>query len=126
MSLYIVLKHVHIFSVTLSLWLFLWRWQGPNSAWRTQRFWRWAPHVNDTILLLSALALVGLWGGLYPWMFSKIGALIVYILLGRQALRQRGRASLFYGCAALAVFAFIISVALSKSPWGLLALRWPT
>lgn len=122
MSLYLFIKHLHIASVTLSLVLFLARWwlQGQGREWRRQAFWRLLPHINDSVLLLAAITLVVLWGGLRVWMLSKIAALLLYILLGRQALRTQGRTSLFHGTAALCVFAFIVSVALTKNPGGIL------
>ncbi len=122
MHSYLLIKLLHICSVSLSLCLFLARWwqQGQGQAWRQQLFWRLAPHINDSVLLLAAVLLVVLWGGLKTWMLSKIAALLLYILLGRQALRAKGQASLLYGSAALCVFAFIVSVALTKNPGGFL------
>jgi uncharacterized membrane protein SirB2 len=89
-----------------------------------QRRWvRRLPHINDTILLAAAVALTAMIGQ-YPlvdtWLTAKLLAVITYILLGALALR-RGRprgvrvAAL---AAALAVFGYIVSVALTKSAWG--------
>jgi uncharacterized membrane protein SirB2 len=57
------------------------------------------------------------------WLPAKIFGLVLYIVLGTVAIK-RGRsagARTAAGIAALAVLAWIVSVALSKSPWGFLA-----
>ncbi len=85
------------------------------------------PHVVDTVLLASALALV--WQlSVNPlreaWLATKIVALLGYIVLGAIALRHgRGKvARAAAGIAAITVFAFIASVARSKSAYGFLGL----
>ena len=84
------------------------------------------PHVVDTVLLVSAIALA--WQlSASPlrdaWLAAKIGALLGYIVIGAVALRygrsRRLRAAA--GIVAIALFAFIVSVARSKSAWGFLA-----
>lgn len=83
------------------------------------------PHVVDTVLLASAVALVVVvqqYPFVDPWLTAKVCALLVYIGLGTIALK-RGRAKtirLLALLAALLVFAYIVSVAVSHNPWGLL------
>ena len=85
------------------------------------RFVKIAPHIIDTVLLVSAIILATQWGLAalqMPWLLAKIVALIVYILLGMVALR-RGRtksARVVAWLAALVVFAYIVSVAVTKNP----------
>ena len=58
---------------------------GDEAAWRGT-----LPHVVDTVLLLSALALawmLRLSPGAAPWLAAKIGGLLLYIALGMLALR---------------------------------------
>jgi uncharacterized membrane protein SirB2 len=61
--------------------------------------------------------------GTRGWLWAKVIALLVYIGLGTIALkrgRTRGvRIAAFAG--ALATFAYIVSVAIAKSPLGVLA-----
>jgi uncharacterized membrane protein SirB2 len=84
------------------------------------------PHVVDTVLLASALVMVWMLSVnplLEPWLATKIAALLVYIVLGGVALRY-GRSKALRasaGVLAIVVFAFIASVARSKSAWGFLA-----
>jgi uncharacterized membrane protein SirB2 len=92
---------------------------------RDARWLRIAPHLVDTGLLASAIALVVV--GAYdvvrtPWLATKIALLVVYIGLGMVALR-RGRTrrtrAVAFG-AALLVFAAIVATALTKRPLGLI------
>ena len=80
------------------------------------------PHIVDTLLLLSAIGLVGLigFGPNAAWLSAKIAGLIVYIVLGTLALK-RGRtkgARAVSGLLAIIVFAFVASVARAHNPLG--------
>lgn len=91
------------------------------------RFVRIAPHVVDTALLASALLLA--WRSTqYPfgqsWLTAKVVALFAYIALGSVAL-SRGRTRRVRAVAfvlALATFAYIVSVAILRTPAGAFAL----
>ena len=123
---YAAIKHVHVTAAGLSLALFVlrgaWRAVAPE---RLAASWiRIVPHVIDTGLLVSAVWLAWQLGvGAAAWIGAKVVALVVYIALGMIALK-RGRtfavrAAAFF--AALATFGYIVSVAITKSPWGALA-----
>jgi len=83
------------------------------------RWVRTVPHIVDTLLLASALTMA-VWIGQYPfvqgWLTAKFVALVLYVGLGTVALRmgqtKAVRAGAFFG--ALAVFAYIVSVAVTK------------
>lgn len=118
---YLALKHFHMACAALSGSLFVLRgiWMLRESAMLQRRWVRIAPHVVDTLLLASALILVT-WSRQYPlvqnWLTAKIIALIAYIALGTIALK-RGRNKTVRVCAfiaALAIFAYIGSVAMTK------------
>lgn len=118
---YFALKHFHMACALLSGSFFLLRgcWMIAGSA-MLQRAWvRRAPHLIDTLLLASALTLA-LWSGQYPfvapWLTAKVLALLLYIVLGSIALKRgKTRASRLAAFAgALAVFCYIVAVALSK------------
>jgi len=80
------------------------------------------PHINDTLLLASAIGLIWM-AGLNPlqhgWLRAKLLALVTYILLGSVALRwgpTRGvRTAAFAG--ALVTFLYLISVAMTRRVW---------
>ncbi len=97
-----------------------------GAAWVRGRLARTVPHVVDTVLLASALVLVVL-ARLNPlttsWLLAKILGLLVYIVLGMVALRPGPRRGVRIAAwiAALLVFAWIVSVAFSKSPAGFLS-----
>ena len=90
------------------------------------RWVRVVPHVVDTLLLASALALVFASGqspGALPWLNAKIVALLAYIGCGLFALR-RGRKAVRVLCfvLALACYAYIVTTARTRDPQRLLAL----
>ncbi len=118
---YLAIKHLHMTCAALSGSFFLVRgiWMLRGSALLQQRWVKIAPHVIDTVLLVSALSMV-VWSGQYPfvqnWLTAKVLALIAYILLGTVALkrgRTKGvRTAAFV--AALLVFGYIVKVALTR------------
>lgn len=120
---YLAVKHLHILCAALSGSFFLLRgiWMLAGSPLLQRRWVRVAPHLIDTLLLSSALVMV-FWSAQYPfvqpWLTAKVLALTLYIILGAIALKRgksRG-ARIQAFAAALAVFAYIVSVALSKQP----------
>jgi uncharacterized membrane protein SirB2 len=123
--MYPLIKYIHVAAVSLSLTGFLlrgyWRWRAPERL--RHPLARTLPHVNDTVLLASAITMLWLfrWSPLeHAWVLAKITALVVYILLGAAALRgpspQVRTAAL---AAAVLVFLYIVSVALTKQVWPL-------
>jgi uncharacterized membrane protein SirB2 len=120
---YLAVKHLHVTCAALSGMLFLLRgiWMLQGSALLQQRWVKIVPHVIDTALLASALVMV-FWSAQYPfvqdWLTAKVFALIAYIVLGTIALK-RGKTKqvrLAAFIAALAVFAYIVKVALTRQP----------
>jgi len=115
---YAALKTVHLATVAITLALFLLRgaWMIAGSSRLSARWVRIVPHVNDTVLLASGIALA--WTlGISPlehgWLAAKIFALLVYIGLGTIALK-RGRTRsqrIAAWIAALAVFGYMLAVA---------------
>jgi uncharacterized membrane protein SirB2 len=85
---------------------------------------RWVqvvPHLVDTLLLGSAIALTMMsqqYPFLEPWLTAKVVALVVYIGLGMVALRRgttrRGRVTAWI--VAQLVFIYIVAVAETRSP----------
>ena len=124
---YGAIKFVHTGAAALSISLFALRgaWMLRSPQRLRQRWVRIAPHVIDTVLLASALWLAWQMGteGTRGWLWAKIVALLVYIALGNIALK-RGRTRgvrIVAFAAALATFGYIVSVAITKSPFGILA-----
>jgi uncharacterized membrane protein SirB2 len=120
---YLALKHLHVTCVVLSGLGFSLRgwWMLSGSPLLQARLTRLVPHVVDTLLLGSALVLA--WqSGQYPfaqnWLTAKLIGLLAYVLCGTMALKRgkTPRQRLVFLVLALAAFAYIVSVALTRSP----------
>ena len=118
---YLAIKHLHMTCAALSGFFFFVRgiWMLLESPKLQQRWVKIAPHIIDTILLASALTMA-VWSSQYPfaqnWLTAKLFALIAYILLGTVALK-RGKTKTVRTAAfvaALAVFGYIVKVALTR------------
>lgn len=123
------IRMVHITAVCLSISLFVLRatWMMAGSAWLHNRWVKVIPHVVDTALLASAILLVLIinqYPFVDPWLTAKVLALVVYIVLGSMGLKYgHTRSGRVLACAvAVVVFGYIVTVALSHSPWGPVAL----
>ncbi len=117
------LKIIHIGSVILSFLLFFLRgiWMMQDSANLQQRWVKILPHVVDTVLLSSAIALAVIiqQNPLNDsWLTAKVTGLLIYIGLGMVALRfGKNRAiKISAWIAAQCIFIYIVVVALTKSP----------
>ncbi len=125
MNTYMIFKHIHMTAALASGAFFLLRglWMMQESSLFNARLVRVLPHIIDTILLVSALVLVGMMGKFPVFVLVKVVALFVYIALGMMAFRflksWGGRVFMFF--SALVVYAFIVSVAISKHPHGFLS-----
>jgi len=120
---YLILKHLHVTCVAISYTLFVLRgiWMLNASPRLRQRWVKIAPHINDTVLLLSAVALAVLTHRnplVETWLAAKIIGLLIYIMLGFVAFRlgKTRRAKVTAWVLAQLVFAYIVSVALTKNP----------
>ena len=118
---YSALKHLHLLTVAITLALFLLRgfWMLTDSPRLQARWLRIVPHTNDTVLLAAAIGMLVV-GGLnplrQPWILAKIVGLLAYIGLGTVALKRGKTKAIRVAAliAALAVVAWIITVALTK------------
>lgn len=119
---YALIKLVHMSCAALSFGLFflrgVWMLRAPHRL--RLRWVRVLPHVIDTTLLLSALALAILsrqYPGVDAWLTAKVAALLVYIALGLLAFRfgrTRTTRSLAW-VSALGVFMYIVAVARTRA-----------
>jgi uncharacterized membrane protein SirB2 len=118
-----ILKVVHVGSALLSITGFVLRgvWMLQGSPLLKARATRILPHVVDTLLLGSAIALalrISQYPFVHAWLTAKVLALLVYIVLGSIALkygRSRRVRALSYGMA-LGVFLYIVAVAIARNP----------
>jgi len=120
--IYPSVKFLHVAAVLTTIVLFCLRayWRAAASPRLAQRWVRVFPHVVDTVLLVSGIWLAwqlgtAAWRG---WLPAKLFGLAAYIVLGTIALR-RGRTPAIRLAAtalALASLAYIVAVALTKTP----------
>ena len=106
--------------ISISLFLIRGFWVFRNSSMMSVKWVKIVPHVNDTVLLITA-TILAISTQQYPfvdtWLTAKFTALIVYILLGMFALKRakeiKNKALFFI--LALLTFGYIVSVALTRS-----------
>ena len=124
---YLALKHLHVTAVLLSGTGFFLRGllMLGDSPLLASRWLKVVPHVVDTVLLGSAIAMAVM-SAQYPfaqaWLTAKFIGLLAYILLGMVALKRGRTKALRAGffIAALVAFAYIVAVALTRDPMGFL------
>ncbi|MCZ7654678.1 MAG: SirB2 family protein [Rhodocyclaceae bacterium] len=128
MTAYLLLKHLHVTCVVISITGFFLRgiWMLRDSPLLDRLWVRVVPHVERHAAAagrgrtVHRAAAISLRAG---WVTAKVLGLLGYIGFGLFALR-RGRSKAVragFWLAALASFAYIVSVALTKNPWGYLA-----
>ena len=126
--MYDLLKQFHITCALLSISGFALRgyWLLRRDPRLTHPLTRVLPHMVDTVLLVSAVAMLSILRVsplALDWLTAKLAALLVYIALGMVALRfgrsRRVRIGAFW--LALATGLYIISVAYTRSPMGALS-----
>ena len=120
---YLLIKQTHVVCAALSYAGFFVRgiWMLRGSTLLERRWVRMLPHVVDTLLLASAIALAVM-SGQYPfvhgWLTAKLVALVLYIGLGMMALRPGRPRPLRIAAwiGAQGVFLYIVWVALARNP----------
>ena len=126
-TLYSDIKLLHIACVVLSGSLFAVRgvMMMRGSPYTNYPALRYCSHFIDSTLLGSAVMLATVlhqYPFVHSWLTMKVVLLVLYITLGTLALRRgrtlRRRAVFF--AAALLVYGFIISVAITHDPFGIM------
>lgn len=125
---YVLIKTVHQTAVALSITGFFVRGLASllGADWVGGRLAKTLPHLVDSVLLAAALMLawmLRLTPGNASWLLAKLLGLLLYIALGVVALRAGRPVAVRAGAwvAALGVFGWIVSVAITKNPLGFLA-----
>lgn len=121
-----MIKTIHIAAVSISLVLFIVRgvWIYLLQHQLNARWVKVLPHINDTILLITGITLA-VQTQVYPfthvWLTVKLSCLLGYIILGMLAMKwfKATRIGMISWLAAIAVFIYMLSVALNRHPAGL-------
>lgn len=120
---YLLIKSLHMITAIATISGFILRgyWMMIQSDKLQMKLVRIAPHVIDTLFLLSGIALLTLLQLNVlsePWLLAKFTGLVGYIVLGAYAIKRgptlQIRIIAFIG--ALSLFAYIVGIALTKSP----------
>ncbi len=115
------LKYIHIGCAVLSGSGYFIRglWMMRESPWLQKKWVKVAPHIIDTILLASAIALtfqIQQYPFVQGWLTAKVLALLAYIVLGTIGIKRGKTRQLRITAwlAAMGVFLYIVSVALTR------------
>jgi len=128
-TLFAALKLVHMSCAFLSISGFTLRgyWMLSGNPLLRSRATRVVPHIIDSLLLATAVGMLFIWR-VSPlqvdWLCAKIVALLAYIGLGMVALRlaKTARVKTIAWLLALCCAGYIIVVAYTKNPMGLMLL----
>lgn len=120
---FLLLKSIHVFCAACSFTLFFLRgiWSLNDSPIMRQRWIKFVPHIMDTLLLVSAIALaftIQQYPFVDAWLTAKVVGLLLYIGLGFVALKYGKSKTLRLSAwlAAQAVFIYIVLVARNHDP----------
>jgi uncharacterized membrane protein SirB2 len=121
------IKWVHVLMVVLSGGLVFTRGLAAHlgATWTMAWPLRWLSYTIDTVLFTAALMLVTIvhqYPFVHAWLTVKVLLLAVYIVLGSLALKRGSTRRMRVTCWALAlgVYVFIMSVARTHDPLGLI------
>lgn len=124
--MYLEVKLFHLFTVVTSVLLYLYRflkYYRQQQVPEIPRLLKRIPHINDTLLLSSGIALISITGftpftASAPWLTYKLIAVVFYILCGFWSTnRSASLASrVFFFIAALSWLVVIFGLAVSKNP----------
>ena len=121
--------HMSLATISLAGFVLRWTWMMSGSRLFSHTLTRSLPHLVDTLFLGS-----GIWLAIKTsqapfvdaWLTAKVFGLVAYIVLGVIALKRAETAHMkvLAFLAAVLVFTWIVTVARTRSAWGLLA-GWP-
>ena len=114
------IKYVHIGCAVLSGSGYFIRglWMLNDSPWLQKKWAKVAPHIIDTMLLASAIALtvqIQQYPFVHGWLTAKVLALVAYIVVGAIGLKygRTKKIRIAAWLAAMGIFLYIVSVALT-------------
>lgn len=124
---YFAIKHLHVTAAVLSILFFMLRayWSVSGSALLQRPTTKILPHLIDTVLLVCGVILAVMIGPAQPWIIAKIVALIAYIGVGTVAIKRgkTPRSRGFAAVVAVAIFFYIVGVALAHNPMSWMATK---
>lgn len=122
MDFYYPIKNLHMTAVALSILFFVVRayWSIAGSALLQHPVVRILPHVVDSVLLICGVILAIMIGPFQLWIITKLVLLVCYIGVGTIAIKRgrTPRTRLVAAIIAVAIFVYIIGVAINHNPAG--------
>ncbi len=119
--MYPIVKQSHVILVLISVALFqlrYWRYKVPKQT--PPKLIKISPHVIDTLLLISGVALAVM-AGFSPlnsgWLLAKLLALVIYILAGTWAMKASGQRQWNAYLLATVAVIYMLLVATHKLAW---------
>lgn len=116
-----MIKLIHIGTAFISISFFIVRgfWVFIDSPMMTKKWVKIVPHINDTILLITAIMLavtIHQYPFVETWLTAKFIALIFYIIFGMFALKRakEKKNKIIFFILALLTFSYIVGVALTR------------
>lgn len=123
--MYTAVKHIHLFMIACSVLLFVVRYvlMMVDSDLRNKAFLKRVPHVVDSAMLLSGIALIFITGfipftGAAPWLTEKLTCVMVYIALAFVTLNN-GKNKVFKTFAFFGALGWLMvaaKIAVTKVP----------
>ena len=117
-----MIKLIHMSSAFISISFFLLRgiWVFNSSEMMNKKWVKIIPHVNDTILLVTAIILavsVQQYPFTHDWLTAKFIALLLYVVFGMFALKRAKEMNnkIIFFVLSLLTFSYIIGVALNRT-----------
>ncbi len=117
MMMYMAMKHIHLVAIALSVLLFVTRYimMMANSSLLNKKFFKVTPHIVDTILLASGVALIFITGFMpftaaNGWLTEKLTCVLAYIALGYVTLHM-GKNKVFKTFAFLGALGWVFLAA---------------
>lgn len=118
--MYPILKHSHMTLVLISIILFEVRfWFFALKDKPKNKFLTIAPHIIDTLLLVSGFSLaitLGFSPGNSPWLMYKLIALVGYIGFGMMAMKATGSRRWIGFFVSTLCFVYMLMTAMTKNP----------
>ncbi len=116
--LFVICKHLHVWCVTLSFLFFLVRaaWHLKNSTLLEKTLVKVAPHIIDTFLLLTGVALalsLSLQESTPVWFLLKIAFIFIYIIFAMLAFKLNTYQKPLLA-TALSSFSAVVYLAVTK------------
>ena len=117
-----MIKLIHMSTAFISITFFMVRgfWVFNNAEMINKKWVKIVPHINDTILLVTAIILaVGIqqYPFTHDWLTAKFIALLLYIVFGTFALKRAKKIKnkIIFLILSLLIFSYIIGVALTRT-----------